>query len=120
MLWDVLEGKKLFKEVDPLQVQEYDELSHLGHIAALLGPPPKELLNKGTRAELFYKPDGQFKGTTIAPSNFNFENSICHIHNEDKRMFIEFVQKMIKWHPEERSTAKELLQDPWLYAELED
>lgn len=35
-------------------------------------------------------------------------------------MFIEFVRRMIKWHPEERSTAKELLQDPWLYAELED
>jgi hypothetical protein len=33
-------------------------------------------------------------------------------------MFIEFVQRMIKWHPEERSTAKELLQDPWLYVEL--
>ncbi|KAJ5415840.1 hypothetical protein N7465_004535 [Penicillium sp. CMV-2018d] len=120
MFWDVLEGKKLFKEVDPLQVQEYDEPNHLGHIAALLGPPPKELLDKGTRTELFYKPDGQFKGTTIASSNFNFENSICHIHNEDKRMFIEFVQRMIKWHPEERSTAKELLQDPWLYAEFED
>jgi hypothetical protein len=33
-------------------------------------------------------------------------------------MFIEFAQRMIKWVPEERSTAKELLQDPWLYAEL--
>ncbi|KOS37444.1 hypothetical protein ACN38_g11771, partial [Penicillium nordicum] len=69
MLWDVLEGKKLFKS-----------------------PPPKELLGKGTRTDLFYKPDGQFKGTTTAPSNFNFENSICHIHNEDKRMFIESVR----------------------------
>jgi serine/threonine-protein kinase SRPK3 len=35
-------------------------------------------------------------------------------------MFIEFVQRMIKWHLEERSTAKELLQDPWLYAELSE
>ncbi|KAJ5942282.1 hypothetical protein N7516_002450 [Penicillium verrucosum] len=119
-IWSLGHGKKLFKDADPLQVQEYDELNHLGHIAALLCPPPKELLGKGTRTDLFYKPDGQFKGTTIAPSNFNFENSICHIHNEDKRMSIEFVQRMIKWHPEERSTAKELLQDPWLYAELDD
>ncbi|KAJ5561485.1 hypothetical protein N7461_000246 [Penicillium sp. DV-2018c] len=118
MLWDVLEGKKLFREVDTLQVQEYDEFNHLGHISALLGPPPKELLDKGRRTDLFYKSDGQFKSTPIAPSNFNFENSIHNIHNEDKRMFIEFVQRMLKWHPEERSTAKELLQDPWLYAEL--
>lgn len=107
-MWDLLEGKKLFKDVGPFQVQEYDELSHLGHISALSGPPPKELLDKGTRTNLFYKPDGQFKGTTIAPSDFNFGNSIRNIDNhEDKRLFIEFVQKMIKWRPEERSAAKE-------------
>lgn len=59
-LWDLLEGKKLFEEVDPLQVQEYDELNHLAHISALLGPPPKELLDKGTRTDRFYKPDGEY------------------------------------------------------------
>lgn len=48
-----LEGKKLFKDVGPFQVQEYDELSHLGHISALSGPPPKRLLDKGTRTNLF-------------------------------------------------------------------
>jgi serine/threonine protein kinase len=42
------------------------------------------------------------------------------MHGEDKRMFIEFVQRMIKWNPEERSTAKELLQDPWLYADFDE
>ncbi|KAJ5469927.1 hypothetical protein N7530_007284 [Penicillium desertorum] len=118
MLWDVLEGKKLFKEVGPLEAQEYDELNHFGHIAALLGPPPKELLDRGTRTDRFYTSDGQFKGRTVAPSDFNFESSICNIHDEDKRMFIEFVQRMMKWRPEERSTAKELLQDPWLYADF--
>ncbi|KAJ5964769.1 uncharacterized protein N7479_004645 [Penicillium vulpinum] len=29
-LWDVLEGKKLFKDIDPLEVQGYDELNHIG------------------------------------------------------------------------------------------
>ena len=102
-------------------MQEYDGLSHLGHISALLGPPPEDLLDKGTRTDLFYEPDGQFEGTTIAPSDFNSESSIRNIDNdEDKRLFIEFVQRMIKWLPEERSTAKELLQDPWLYAEFDE
>lgn len=54
-LWDVLEGKKLFKDIDPLHVHEYDELGHLACITALLGHPPKELLDKGKRTPRFYK-----------------------------------------------------------------
>ncbi|CAG8424434.1 unnamed protein product, partial [Penicillium salamii] len=117
LLWDILEGKKLFKDIHPLKAHEYDELGHLGHISSLLGPPPKELLDKGTRTDLFYDSDGRFKGTNIAPSKFKFEHSIRNLRNEDKRMFIKFVRRMIKWDPEERSTATELLHDPWLYAE---
>lgn len=29
-------------------------------------------------------------------------------------MFLKFIRKMVTWKPEERSTAKELLEDPWL------
>lgn len=54
----------------------------------------------------------------MVPTNFNFDTVINNIHGEDKRMFIEFVKRMIKWRPEERSTAKELLDDPWLYADF--
>lgn len=39
---------------------------------------------------------------------------------EDKRMFIKFVKCMIKWNSDERSTAKELLWDPWLYTEFDE
>lgn len=34
-------------------------------------------------------------------------------------MLIEFIKRMIKWRAEERSTAKELLRDPWLYADFD-
>lgn len=54
------------------------------------------------------------------PATFNFENLIKNIHGDDKTLFIRFVRRMIKWRPEERSTAKELLEDPWLYADLDD
>lgn len=33
---------------------------------------------------------------------------------EDKDLFIKFARRMLKWMPEERATAKELLDDPWL------
>lgn len=47
-----------------------------------------------------------------------FETTLSNIKGEEKRVFIKFVKRMIKWQPEERSTAKELLDDPWLYSEF--
>jgi serine/threonine-protein kinase SRPK3 len=35
-------------------------------------------------------------------------------------MFIKFVKRMIKWRPEDRSTANELLDDPWLYTDFRE
>lgn len=33
-------------------------------------------------------------------------------------MFVEFVKKMVRWNPEDRSSAKDLLKNPWLYADF--
>ena len=32
----------------------------------------------------------------------------------DKEMFLAFVKGMLQWRPEDRKTAKDLLEDPWL------
>lgn len=29
-------------------------------------------------------------------------------------MFLEFIRSMLRWVPEERKRARELLEDPWL------
>lgn len=44
----------------------------------------------------------------------SFETSLSQIHGEEKKMFINFVKRMLTWDPRHRSTAKELLDDPWL------
>lgn len=58
---------------------------------------------------------GALKNPGLVPGNFSFESTLSKFNGEEQRMFIHFVKRMIKWNPEERSTAKELLQDPWLY-----
>lgn len=32
----------------------------------------------------------------------------------NKDMFLSFVRGMLTWRPEDRKTARELLEDPWL------
>lgn len=58
MLWDILKDKKLFWDTYSVDLDDYDELGHLGHITALLGPP-KQILDKGNRTRLFYESGGQ-------------------------------------------------------------
>ncbi|XHG05886.1 hypothetical protein AWENTII_009100 [Aspergillus wentii] len=115
MLWDLLEGRKLF--TGALSMDEDDEMKQLAYITALLGPPPKKLLDAGRRTARFYNVDGTSKSTKSTPARIEFEDILKNVEGEDKQMFIGFVRRMIKWQPGDRSTAKELLQDPWLYAE---
>ncbi|KAI4287976.1 MAG: hypothetical protein L6R35_002760 [Caloplaca aegaea] len=115
MLWDSLENKTLFEAVDPLK-STYDDRTHLAHITALLGPPPQDFLALGKRTSMFYDPEGKLKGTDLTPQNFTLESSVSKIDGQDKRMFLAFVSRMLTWQPEDRSTAKELLSDPWLRA----
>lgn len=59
-LWELLEGKLLFDTNDPNKGNKYDDKTHLAHITALLGPPPRELLDGGRRTSMFYQPDGLY------------------------------------------------------------
>ena len=47
--------------------------------------------------------------------NMSFETSISQICGEENLRFINFVKKILVWRPKDRKTAKELLDDPWLY-----
>ncbi|WPH03034.1 kinase-like protein [Acrodontium crateriforme] len=116
MLWDLLEGRKLFQVIDA-ETGEYDEDLHLAQITALLGPQAKQLVT-GKRSSMFYDLDGLLRKQDLVPKTFNFENSIQNIKGEEKEMFIKFVKRMINWCPAERSTAKELLKDPWLHTDF--
>ena len=44
----------------------------------------------------------------------SLEYSEENLDGEEKRQFLVFLRKMLRWIPEERETAKQLLQDPWL------
>ncbi|KAJ5797051.1 uncharacterized protein N7518_005591 [Penicillium psychrosexuale] len=103
MLWDFLEGRTLFESVDPHIVGDYDDATHLAYITSLLGPAPKDFVRRGKRTSIFYTAAGTLKREDLVPSNFSFESTISKFNGEEKRMYIKFVNRMIKWNPEERS-----------------
>ncbi|KAI9733500.1 MAG: hypothetical protein M1818_007248 [Claussenomyces sp. TS43310] len=116
-LWDVLEGKPLLEAVDPLQT-EYDDRTHLAYITKLLGPPPERLLARGRKTSKFYDSEetGNLKVTAEIPAAFDLERSLGRIGGKNKRLFLAFVSRMLAWNLGDRSSAKDLLEDPWLKA----
>lgn len=113
MLWDLFETFGLFDAIDT-GPSRYHSTQHLGLMIALMGPPPKELLDRGSTSATYFDGDGQFRHPKLVPTGFSFESSITRLKGEDKELFINFAKKMICWLPEERWTAKQLLQHPWL------
>ena len=113
MLWDLFENFGLFDTIDT-SPGSYRCEKHLGLMIALMGPPPKTLLERGSTSATYFDQDGNFRNPKLIPKDLSFEISICQTKGEEKELFIDFAKKMLCWLPEERWTAKQLLEHPWL------
>ncbi len=58
--------------------------------------------------------EGEFLYKDLIPGDLNLRDSTPSLQGEERQLFLEFVGKMLRWVPEDRKTAKELLGDPWL------
>ncbi len=54
-----------------------------------------------------FTPDIKIEPTALEKEEENLEG-------QEKMVFLQFLTKMIQWAPEDRKSAKELLEDPWL------
>lgn len=50
----------------------------------------------------------------LIPTNVKLEDSVLALEGKDKRLFLDFIKKMLQWLSENRKTVKEPLEDPWL------
>ncbi|KAJ9649450.1 hypothetical protein H2199_000225 [Coniosporium tulheliwenetii] len=78
-------------------------------MVAYLGNPPTELLQRSERAPLVFDEAGHWKGNPPLPQLL-FEASGEHLEGANKAAFLNFMRSMLTWLPEERKTAKELLE----------
>ena len=51
-------------------------------------------------------------GVDIPP--ISLEGSEENLEGRNKELFLHFMRSMLRWVPEERKSARELLDDPWL------
>lgn len=61
---------------------------------------------------------GMTKGEWIANTELlppkTLEDLETSLEGEDKQLFLQLMNKMLQWAPEDRKTAKELMKDPWI------
>ncbi|KZF19211.1 CMGC protein kinase [Xylona heveae TC161] len=113
MIWDLFEGRHMFYGNDP-DGKGYSTRAHLAEVIGLLGPPPLDLLKRGKRSPEFFTEDGQWKADIEIPEGMSLEKLETFLQGRNKEMFLDFMRGMLQWRPEDRKTARELLQDPWL------
>ncbi|GAB1315991.1 hypothetical protein MFIFM68171_06201 [Madurella fahalii] len=112
MIWDIFEGKHLFYGNDP-DGKGYSTRAHLAEVIGMLGPPPLDLIRRGVRSKGFFSEDGHWKADVQILQGTSLESSGENLEGKNKEASLAFVRGMLQWRPEDRKTAKELLQDPW-------
>ncbi|KAK0619995.1 kinase-like domain-containing protein [Immersiella caudata] len=116
MIWDMFEEKHLFNK--RLPSREASAGAHLARIISLLGPPPKDLLEKENVTSEFYNDDGTFK-LQHQVTETSLEAEEDNLEGEEQAEFLAFLRKMLRWRPADSLSAKELLNDPWLQRQVE-
>ncbi|OBT41194.1 hypothetical protein VE00_08106 [Pseudogymnoascus sp. WSF 3629] len=114
LIWDLFESEHLFGDVFDAR-GGHDLFKHFALIVALIGEPPSEFVERSeTTGQCF-----DTNGTWIAHKDaaiplVSLDGLEKRLSGHEKQLFIQFMGSMLKWMPEERKNAKQLLEDPWL------
>ncbi|KAE8162112.1 kinase domain protein [Aspergillus tamarii] len=113
MIWDIFENKHLFDARD--EDKEYSPSHHIAEMVAYLGLPPLHFLQRSEETRNVFDQNGKWLGAGgVSIPSISMEESEENLRGQDKQQFLQFMRSMLQWVPEERKTANELLDDPWL------
>ncbi|KAK7529993.1 putative serine/threonine protein kinase [Phyllosticta citribraziliensis] len=113
-IWDAIEGRCLFQDTTPGRFESNDE--HLAMTIALLGPPEKEFAQMGASYEKYFDEEGNWKlDMKIPETSLEAEEQV--LEGDERDQFLAFMRRILQWDSDDRPSAKELLDDPWLSTE---
>ncbi|CAH0025934.1 unnamed protein product [Clonostachys rhizophaga] len=109
-LMDLFQGTRLFYA---LKDRILNDEQHLAEMASLMGPPPKAFLERSPKCREYWDADGNWIASTPIPEQ-SFDMREAQLKGEDHQLLLALVKKVFRWLPEERATAQELTEDPFL------
>ncbi|KAI5282753.1 hypothetical protein KEM54_002619 [Ascosphaera aggregata] len=107
-------------------VQGSFEEKHLARIISILGYPTSDMLTRGRNTHLFFTKQGKllywvFRNLTALGAYGGLGNGLAlqlpppyERSERERQLFLAFVGRMLRWRPEDRSNAANLLEDPFL------
>ncbi len=132
-IWEIFE-RRIFFDGRILATDEYSHRGHLREMVFYFGPPPRELVSRSVLGGYYFDDKGtsllcglsspaytdsrvgQVKG--LPPPTWKhiweWEENLT---GQEQKEFIDFLKSMLCWMPEERLSAKQLLEHPWLVNE---
>ncbi|PYI10620.1 kinase domain protein [Aspergillus sclerotiicarbonarius CBS 121057] len=114
-IWDLFEGQHLFGDIFDSR-GGHDPFRHLAIMVALVGPPPSEFVRRSETAEQCFGSSGDWIAHHEAPvPSVSLGALEKRLSGQEKEVFLAFIRSMLEWMPEERKTAKQLLEHPFLF-----
>ncbi|KAL1851114.1 hypothetical protein Plec18170_006438 [Paecilomyces lecythidis] len=111
MAWDMVCQRTLFRGRNSGDI--FDDRAHLAEMIAILGPPPAEFVTKSPVGSVFWDEKGRWKNLSPIP-NIPLDELAADIQGHNKKGFLQFMQRALKWEPSDRPTPWELMLDPWM------
>eukprot|EP01026_Neomeris_dumetosa_P021743 TRINITY_DN1893_c0_g1_i2.p1 TRINITY_DN1893_c0_g1~~TRINITY_DN1893_c0_g1_i2.p1 ORF type:complete len:418 (-),score=22.01 TRINITY_DN1893_c0_g1_i2:791-2044(-) len=121
IVYELVTGEPLFRISSKLKNESLDQ-QLLMQIIRLLGYPPKKFATGGFHSKNYFNKNGKLvdpkpylrHGFSSLKSLFNDKFPHLFKHSLEHEAFIDFVSQCIKWNPQQRITADQALQHPWI------
>jgi serine/threonine-protein kinase SRPK3 len=111
-MWDLSQDRPLLNVIGPFGRR--NTTYHLARLIALLGPAPADFLNRHENTSAFWDERGVWKAQANIETHLTLEKCEIRFEDEEKASFLDLIRSMLSWIPEERPTARECLNHPWV------
>lgn len=117
MLFELASGEFLFEPKKGSNYGKNDD--HIAQMMELLGRMPREMALGGLRSRRFFKRSGTLRritGLNYWPLKKVLSEKYKFIDKEASA-FTDFLLPMLRWDPNKRATAEQMLRHPWFNME---